>query len=328
MIKKYLTNDLNIERIYDKLEYMFRCKLLNYHIYVIMEYTQYNIRPYNIIGNDMYVKYISIQFYELLCKINQTESVKIIQTGGTLEHFNINGHIYKMKIQRILTENEYGNNLEILLFSPIGVKYKCGLLTIEKDTNIAHLNFINLHENCIVEKVITDNFASEMTIRENIGTLIIKIMIKICEQEKVKQIRLYDNSYITCNGGGTMQLKYIHTLTKGVPWYSKFEFVPESKEHLRIFKYNYDTMKKYLTNDLNIEHIFKHIRFLCKQEKLISNEIINLFKEHSLNKLYDTIKEISKNDKYCNVFSKIYEEIYRKLKLEKYSSNLIMIKNY
>lgn len=262
--------------------------------------------------------------YEMGCY----KSFKVIQTGGTFKEIIFNGETYIFRIKRTLNETEDGKLLEIILLSYINNQPNCGYIVINKTENVAQMNSINLHDKCLRKEVITDGLGSIITIVKHLGTLMIQIMIKLCEQEKVKQIKLHDNSYITCDSRGTMQLKYLHTLTTGVPWYSKFGFIPESKEHLKVFKYNYNTMKKYLTNNLDIEHIFKHTKFYNKQDKIISNEIIIFFKDHSSNKLFHTIEEISKNSRYCNVFSYIYMKMYHILDLDEYSGDLIMIKNY
>ena len=272
--------------------------------------------------------YIYPELCNTLYEMGCYKSFKVLQTGGSFKELIINGEKYIFRIKRSLNETEDGKLLEIILLSYINNQPNCGYIVINKTDNVARMNSINLHDKCLRKEVITDGLGSIITIVKHLGTLMITIMIKLCEQEKVKQIKLHDNSYITCDGGGNMQLKYLHTLTTGVPWYSKFSFVPESKAHLQIFKYNYNKMKDYLTSDLDIEHIFKKSIDIEKEEKSIADEIVKLFKANSSYKLHDIIREISKNSKYCNVFSKIYERIYDELKLKKYSGNLIMIKNY
>ena len=67
-------------------------------------------------------------------------------------------------------------------------------------------------------------------------------------------------------------------------------------------------MKNYLASDLDIECIFKHTKFLNKENKLIAEEIVKLFKANSSYKLHDIIREISTSSNslpVCNVLKNI-----------------------
>lgn len=68
-------------------------------------------------------------------------------------------------------------------------------------------------------------------------------------------------------------------------------------------------MKNYLTKDLDIEKIFKKSVDILKKEIHFVDEIINVFVKNENEKLPDTIKKISKDSRYCYVFSKVYENI-------------------
>ena len=269
--------------------------------------------------------YVLETLYGMLFVMKRTEPVKILQKGGVIEQFEIDGHHNDVDIQRIITEDKYGRILHIYISSPVNIDNRCAVMFIDGDTNIAHLNSLNVHDNCIVEKVITDPVGMELTVKKRIGTKLIRIMVQICEKEKVKRIELTDNSYVTCDGGGTMQLKYLHTLTQGVPWYYKFGFVPIDDKNKEIMEYNYNKMRNYVTNELNIKDILKNSVNIRVEEIPKAREIIRIFDDNRNEKLYDTIQKVTKNSRYCNVFSKIFEEVYCGLKLKKYNGSLKMI---
>ena len=105
-----------------------------------MDNKQYNIPVHDIIGTNKQTRNISIKFYDLMCEINQLVPVKIIQQGGSIKTFNIENHLYKIDVRRILVENQNGHEIEIRLCTPIGEYFRCGFFFINKQTKTSWLN--------------------------------------------------------------------------------------------------------------------------------------------------------------------------------------------
>ena len=89
------------------------------------------------------------------------------------------------------------------------------------------------------------------------GSVLIKLIIKFGKTYGFKNIILYDKSYYTC--GKTQdnkliyQLKYVHTLTKGVPYYNKFGFIFNDNYNQEIMLSNQNKINRMITKDIDLD---------------------------------------------------------------------------
>lgn len=147
-----------------------------------------------------------------------------------------------------------------------------------------------------------------------------EIIIKICESLKIQKITLTDNSYVLCknNPNSRINLLYSKMLLCGDTWYGKFGFEPIDNFDKKIYKKNRENYKKnILTKCIKKEKIVSEI--LNKEKK--TNEIQKILKKYdemANEKLSIYMKWISEN--YCEIYSEIYEYIYRKAGYKKYTS--------
>ena len=85
-----------------------------------------------------------------------------------------------------------------------------------------------------------------------------QIMIDICKKQKIRKISLQDNS-IKIFTGNSIELLYFRTITKGLPYYSKFNFrSPSYSKIIRDNKENYKTnptFNKKIINEILVSKI-------------------------------------------------------------------------
>lgn len=93
----------------------------------------------------------------------------------------------------------------------------CGILIIDEDKKDATIQSINNYKDCLICTTNKGEF--------KIGEILMQIMIGICANNNVEKIGLTDNSYLEC-ANEKIPLIYLRTLTKGMPYYSKFGFPP------------------------------------------------------------------------------------------------------
>ena len=123
------------------------------------------------------------------------------------------------------------------------------------------------------------------------------------------------------------ELKYIHTLTHGTTWYSKygFKFINQvdndalayNKQFLDNFKteeYPFELLMKIIMHEIVDQKIYV---YMDKYDYLLNiNKIVTLYDEYKIKPFYKFIKIISRES--CFLVSHIYMKIFESLKLKKY----------
>ena len=166
------------------------------------------------------------------------------------------------------------------------------------------------------------------TYKFKLGNILMLIILKLVTKSSVfshiKQIEITDTS----------ELKYLKTITRGIPFYAKYGFRPSSNYDLDIFRFNRDNHKlnKQITNkqlfqiiieiklEQNIYQIYKKYFFQyitntsIIDPKIFLNNMIKFVKSNNLSN--DTAKLI------YNFISKIYKKIYFILGYKEYDSNI------
>jgi hypothetical protein len=157
------------------------------------------------------------------------------QIGG--EIFNIklkDGMTYYYDVRQIISENN--NEHKICFVNIRHVKYNCLCFTFHsKKTGIdtIELNDLNATEDCIA----CDDNKNKFKIGDILMQIFIELVKTNDEFTHIKNIILQDNSTKKCYGYG-IQLKYLKTITDGIPYYAKYDFRPVYKKDIETFRYN------------------------------------------------------------------------------------------
>lgn len=231
-------------------------------------------------------------------RINFKKFIKI-QHGGEIKKYIVNNKKYYVDIEKSLIEDDNKNEYQISFFSLNNENMPCGIMLINVKTKEAIIQDIASFEYCAVDK---DN----KDIKKK-GFIIMTIMINICKKNGISKIKLTDNSYYICKNV-KIQLIYARTLTHGLPYYTKYGFIPINKDNLHIMKQNYKIMKKTKTEDINL------INFIPDNDKY--SNLISIIKKNKKKSLQYVLKYIL--EKYCMLFYKIHMKIFKELELNMY----------
>lgn len=197
----------------------------------------------------------------------------------------------------------------------------CALLLYD-DNNLLKLAFLNMKTDC---------YKSEE--KEKKGSILLKLIILWAKKNNFKKIILSDQAMYECkdnNYGVRYEIKYLHTLTHGKTWYSKygFQFVDQVEQNNE--NYNKQILDNLKTENYPLELL---VRILMREivgkinYKIYSeynyleaiNQIIQIYDECKIKPFYKFIKIISRE--YCFITSLIYQQIFDSLKLKKYESS-------
>lgn len=93
-------------------------------------------------------------------------------------------------------------------------------------------------EDCIA----CDDKKHKFKIRDIMMQVFLSLIKTNKEFSHITNIVLQDNSTKKCFGYG-IQLKYLRTITDGIPYYAKYNFRPEYLEDKEVFRYNRNLYK-------------------------------------------------------------------------------------
>jgi hypothetical protein len=280
------------------------------------------------------MNYLNLNNYSGKGIITKT-SHKIIlkeQIGGEKKLINIQNNTFEYHIQKI----SFDDNKKRLCFLNINETsdYCACLLYSSKSSGntILRIEGIFNGSDCVKCKNPKYKF--------KVGNILMLIILKLINESSVfshiKQIELSDTSQLNCNNFG-LQLKYLKTITDGIPFYAKYGFRPLNSNDYDIFKFNRENYK--LNKQLNNNQIFQIITEIKLEQniyqiyekyffpyidsthiinpKIFLNDMIEFIKINNQNNLLtDTNKLI------CNFISKIYKKIFFILGYKDYDSNI------
>ena len=268
------------------------------------------------------VKTLKLKFNNKILNGGNNDDSKIIK-------INLRNDKYKARIY------EYDDdNLKIINFIKIhsiindnnefDENNHCGILIIDNDRKEATIQSINNYTDCI--KCINSHE------KFKIGEVLIQIMIGICVNRDIKKLGLTDNSYLEC-GNEKIPLIYLRTITKGIPYYSKFGFYPinhnkfdkNGKNELKIYNNNKITFDNNptISRDRFIKILF-YKKFDKNDDKImlnyINNKLIPLLKDDNIvvSKFINKIVNDHKNEESCDILHNILFKVYEKCGYEKY----------
>ena len=204
------------------------------------------------------------------------------QVGG--EIFNVklkDDKTYYYDVRQITSDD---NNKHRICFVNIRhIKNNCLCFTYHsKETGITtmELNDLNATEDCIA--------CGDKKNKFKIGDILMQIFLELIrtndEFKHIKSITLQDNSTKKCYGYG-IQLKYLKTITDGIPYYAKYNFRPIYVEDVERFRYNRNRYKRNVVLDNKIL-----IKILDNMEKEKNISAYSVYKKYLKDKLIEQEK--------------------------------------
>jgi hypothetical protein len=272
--------------------------------------------------------------YLKISELSKIELKKILQDGGKLvneddlikcvdeiKEFTLMDKIYKVCVREI--KNGKNNQIYHIInfYSP---SIECVILQMELSEKKAHLTELLKQEGCMMRQKSNKTNKYENIPKET-GELLVEIVIKICRKYKIDELTLTDNSYILCenNPNSRINLLYSKMILDGDTWYGKFGFEPKEDCDKKTYLSNKENFNKVLTSSIKKEKFIceiidreknnLNIKKIFSQYEIMKNEKLNVF-----------MKWISIN--YCEIYSEIYEYIYRKAGYKKYTSLEFVLK--
>ena len=200
------------------------------------------------------------------------------------------------------------------------------ILNPENDTTCAFL-VINEEKKKAYISIIYGDDIKEYEIKTKIGTLLLQYIIELCKNNSIKEIYLNDESTYHCNEPEKkyrISLFKARTLIEGIPWYYNFGFIyREDREHDMIL-FNQELHSYLLTKNLyelqiNVIELIKVVlsdknkfeNLSIESKRMMYKDIKQLFNEYQ-DKSFGSFCKVL-NEKYCELFYYIYEDIFDKL---------------
>jgi hypothetical protein len=215
-------------------------------------------------------------------------------------------------------ESENGKKISYHILNPEN-NTTCAFLIINKEKKKAYISLIYGDDGCVYGK----NFE----IKTKIGTILLQAIIELCKHKKIKEIYLNDESTYFCNKPEKeykITLFKARTLIEGIPWYYKFGFRCNSDKEHKMILFNQELHSYILTKDLlelKIDFVdmikdvlfdkYKFDNLNIESKKIIYKEIKKLFNDYQ-DKSFGSFCKVL-NEKYCEIFYNIYEDIFEKL---------------
>lgn len=235
-------------------------------------------------------------------------------------------------------ENHNDNNVVII----IGKTYdnqqfdhlkddQCAFLSYDKNNNeILKLMFFKFNPSCIITK-------PKIATR---GTDLLKLIIKFAKSLHFKKIILEDRAEYVCSKNNIVsvkyELKYMHTLTHGQPWYADFGFIyVEPNDNNKIEDNKIKIINK-KTSDLQLDILIyliirnivvnNHHKTYPKYDFFIAiYDVMNIYqecvdKDMKLCEFFDIILK-----RHCYLMGCVYMDIYDLIGFKRYNTNEMIL---
>jgi hypothetical protein len=252
------------------------------------------------------------------------------QFGGKKYNMELDDNkVYEYHIDEVTPLDNNQKMINFLNISEMQEDCACIIYdTKSSNTNVMWIEGILNNEDCII--------CSDKKHKYKVGDILMQIIIELAKSSSkfthIKTIELSDTSIKKCYCIG-LELKYLRTITHGIPYYAKYGFRPIHEYDYDVYKYNKQLYKKniLLNNDDIIE--------LIKKSKISENEY-KIYTKYFKNYIYETklinpkillidmlnlIKSISDNEKnkyICLFINSIYKHIYRLIGYKEYNDKL------
>jgi len=254
------------------------------------------------------------------------------QIGGKKKLIELSdGKIYEYHIDTIVPYDDTKKQISFMNITE--TSDNCVFLffdTRDSIDNTLYIQSISNHDDCIK--------SDDKNHVYKVGDILMQIIIKLIKKDKlfshIKQIELTDLSKKMCYDIG-LELKYLRTITHGIPFYAKYGFRPKNEEDYDIFKYNRNNYKLnrtisnielykiILDSKVNKKDIYKKYFYnYIKNTNIIDSKILLI----DMIKLMDNINDINEKKEICNFIKSIYKKIFRILGYKEYQESVWILK--
>lgn len=292
---------------------------------------------YSYVNHQQFVRHHYIEFKNFCDRHNIDQSIKYIintnQYGGSIE-FPVKRHDIKYAFYYYKAVDPINNNKLIFIkqlnkdddekLDEYDNNKHCAMMSYNDNTTLK-LDMLRYNSNCI---------KTTPEAKTN-GTLLLKMIIKFAKYNGFKKIVLFDESSYECLKGDPYsvkyKLKYMHTLTHGVPWYASHGFKFISPDDNTSMEYNKNKMKNLKITDFGLDILMytiirnlainkHHITFAYHDFIIGMYDIMNIYKEcvdldKSLCDFFDIIVK-----KQCTIMGCIYMDLFNLLGLKHYDT--------
>jgi hypothetical protein len=240
-----------------------------------------------------------------------------LQVGGDKKSITIDKNKFNFELDIYDDNTDVDNKRkEITIVNLKNENIGCGILIIDKQLNEGYIQNVSNYKSCLkcIEK--NNNF--------KVGDTIMQILLILARKNKLKKLKLKDNSQLSCNNIN-IPLISLRTMTKGEPYYCKYGFTPIEKSEKNIYKHNSKIFNKNPTIDKNILlKILSNKRFSPELLNFIKKNIITELKDAHINISYFIKLLITKiinfnNTEACILLNKIHFKIFDIVGYELYS---------
>lgn len=226
---------------------------------------------------------------------------KIYQSGGSIKTFIIDDNELRVNIKKIQMDADNKKNLQLNIVTLDENEDICAMMLVYGDDQTGVIQDIFNYKTCISNKKGYDDL--------KIGTKLLKILISLAKELKLKKIELTDNSQILC---GKIKINLIdaRTLTNGYPWYLKFGFKSKDKNVNKQIIDNYNKIKNVKTKDIDLTDLINSTIKKYDIKRDYSN-IKNYINTNQEKLLMGTMRFIL--EKECKLFDLLWQSIFYKL---------------
>lgn len=246
--------------------------------------------------------------FQVKHNLNINDKYILSQEGGDIYSLKIDDINYSVNYS--INKNDDNSIIYFELIKPIENIYYCFMATYY-DNNILNINIIANPKLCILsdKKILDENL--------KYGDIMMKIIINYAKDNNFKIIKGEDENKISYD------IKYVHTLYSGFPWYYKYNFKYNERNdnHVKYNKNKLDIMK---TNDLDYNILINIIKDEYKElNKELENKIKKLYEKYKDQQIYIFFYKLTR--KFCFIMSLIYYELFKILDLKFYDNNIMIL---
>lgn len=308
-LRDVLKKHIGENKMFDTIEY-FKDNQIEY-LHPTNKYCFFiNISNKNMIGGDEYTLYLKINKIKYQVNIDEYSDMEYAQTNNNL--FANDKKYKKINVNDInIIENHNKKTINFIKFNSIKDERgdylesdHCAVLIIDFEKEASTIQSLNNYDDCV-------RCLSKDNIFFKTGDILTQIMIIMSIKNNLKKIYLTDNSYLPCFDS-KIDLIHLRTMTKGMPFYSKYGFVSVYENDVFIHNLNIWRQKKTLTKEQIIEYLNYRV-FKPNVQNYINNILIpRLNKKNLISSFIDSIiNDNSKESCYLlyNIYMKIYNDI-------------------
>lgn len=281
-----------------------------------------------------YGYYANIHNYYQIARINEDKKYTK-NSNPSIKTFSATYHNKTYSFDYYISSD---NNSNLIFIKKSDSKIKdeytsnhhCAFLSYFNKDNL-FINIMEYSDGCI--KI--DNKQSDDILN---GSVLIKLIIKFGKTYGFKNIILDDKSYYTCgktqDNKLTYQLKYVHTLTKGIPYYNKFGFIFNDNYNQEIMLSNQNKINSMITEDIDLDMlIYLIVKTIVEKsyQKIYDYNfiqdiylIMQMYNKQTGKPLKDFFNYITYN--HCHIMAMIYIDLFRSLGLQTYNRDEMILK--